>query len=142
MNWGTRLVIGSAAFMLFIAGMAFYMFSVQDRDALVEDDYYEKGMAYNDEMKALQRTQDDHAAPQIKISESQLILQLNDSASYSLKLLKPSSAKEDRNLKGTTAGEANLIVIDRTQMSKGLWMLELRWVSRQKEYRYQKNISL
>lgn len=142
MNWGTRLVIGLAAFMLFIISMAFYMFRIQDRDALVEDDYYEKGIGYNEDMQAKQRTLDDNAAPEIKISESQLILQLKAPASYSLKLLKPSASKEDHAQKGVTAGEANLIVIDRARMSKGLWMLELRWESHQKAYLYQKNISL
>jgi len=142
MNWGTKLVIGMAAFMLFIVAMAFYMFSKQGNDALVEEDYYERSIHYDQDIRAKQQMLDDRVEPLIRISESQLIIQLKDSANYELKLLRPSSAKEDKTEKGSTVGDSNLILVDRTAMHKGLWLLELRWKSKGRDYLYQKNITL
>ena len=42
--------MGMFAFMLFIVGMVIYMFHVHGRDALIEENYYEKGINYNAEL--------------------------------------------------------------------------------------------
>jgi len=142
MNWGTKLAVGMTLFIVFIVGMAFYMFSKQGDDALVEDNYYEHGVNYNGDVQARQNVLNDKVAPTIQISASQLILQLKDSASYQLKLLRPSAAKEDRSQKGSTLGDAHLIVVERENMPDGLWQLELRWRHHNRDYLYQKEIRL
>ena len=76
MNWGTKIVLGMAVFMLFIIGMVVYMFKIHGNDALVEEDYYEKGLNYNQEYKAKENTLNDGAEPDIKITDSQIIIQL------------------------------------------------------------------
>ena len=142
MNWGTRIVLGMVAFMLFIIGMATYMFMVHDNDSLVEEDYYEKGLSYDQEYKAKENVLNEDAQPEIKINANQIILQLKDSATYTLKLMRPSNAKDDVISKGNTIGETNMILIDRANMHTGLWFLELRWISNNKEYQFNKNITL
>lgn len=142
MNWGTKIVLGMVAFMLFIIAMVTYMFSVHGNDSLVEEDYYEKGLNYNQEYKAKENVLNDEAEPVIKINEHQIIIQLKDSASYALKIMRPAKASDDITSKGNTVGATNLILVDRANMHQGLWMLELKWMSNSKEYQFNKNITL
>lgn len=142
MNWGTKLVLGMAAFMLFVTGMVVYMFRVHGNDSLVEEDYYEKGLDYDKEYEAKRNTLLDKAEPSVKIEASKIIIQLKDSASYELKIINASKAKEDRSSKGATIGDANLIIVDTETMNKGLWTLNLKWTSNGKNYQYNKNITL
>lgn len=142
MNWGTKIVLGMVAFMLFIIGMVVYMFKVHDNDSLVEEDYYEKGLNYNQEYQAKENVLNDDAEPTIKINAHQIIIELKDSSIYELKLMSPANAKADISSKGNTIGATNLILIDRANMHKGLWILELKWMSNNKQYQFNKNITL
>lgn len=142
MNWGTKIVLGMAAFMLFIISMVVYMFKTHGNDALVEDDYYEKGINYDKEYDAKSNTINDDAVPIIKLSKSQLILQLKEAADYQLTLMRPSEAKKDVSSKGKTIGDSNLIIIDATQLDKGLWSLKLEWRSNGKDYLFVKEITI
>lgn len=142
MNWGTKIVLGMIAFMLFITAMVIYMFSVHGNDALVDEDYYEKGINYNQEYNATRNTVKDHAEPKITVNESQLIIQLKDSARYELKLMRPSTVKDDIKDKGLTVSDSNLILINTKNMHSGLWFLELKWNSMGKEYQFKKSITL
>ena len=142
MSWGTKIVLILVTFMLFIIILVTYMFSVNGKDALVEEDYYEKGLSYNQEYNAKQNVLDNNAQPQIKITENQIIVQLKDSATYVLKLLRPSAQKEDIATKGNTIGNGNLILIDRKSLSKGLWTLSIQWESNKKSFFYKTDLTL
>jgi len=142
MNWGTKIVLGMIAFMLFIVAMVAYMFSVHGNDALVDEDYYEKGIKYNQEYDAKQNVSVDHAQPKITVSRYQIVIELKDSASYELKLMRPSTVKDDIKTKGNTIGNANLIVIATQKMPPGLWFMELKWRSKGKDYQFAKSIML
>ena len=142
MNWGTKIVLGMVVFMLFIIGMVVYMFSVHGNDTLVDEDYYEKGINYNDEYNANQNLIEDKAEPKITISDSQIIIQLKDSANYNLTLARPSTKKDKLADSGATVSDANLIIINRQNMHTGLWYLELKWTSNAKKYQLKKSITL
>lgn len=142
MNWGTKIVLGMAAFMLFIVGMVVYMFRVHGNDALIDNDYYEKGVNYDKEYNAAQNVFIDKAIPAITITDNQIIIRLTDSASYDIRLMRPTTGKDDYNLKGKTLGDNNLILVDRKNMHLGVWLLELKWVANEKEYSFKKSIKL
>jgi len=142
MNWGTKIVLGMVAFMLFIVAMVVYMFSVHGNDALVDEDYYEKGVNYNLEYNASKNMLDDKAVPDIKITKNQIIITLKEQANYKIKLMRPSTVKDDVLLKGSTIGDLHLILIDRAAMHSGLWFLDLKWTSNQKDYLFKKTIKL
>ena len=142
MNWGTKIILGMVAFMLFIVGMVVYMFKVHGNDAMVDEDYYEKGINYNQEYDASKNVINDSATPKITINKNQIIIQLKDSASYELKLMRPSTVKDNIIDKGFTKGDANLILVDAGRMHSGLWFLELKWNSNNKAYQYKKSITL
>ena len=142
MNWGTKIVLGMIAFMLFITAMVIYMFSVHGNDALVDEDYYEKGINYNQEYNASKNVITDHAEPKITLTESQIIIQLKDSATFEWKLMRPSTVKDDIKDKGFTVSDSHLILINAKNMHTGLWFLELKWKSNGKEYQFKKSIIL
>ncbi|TKB97130.1 FixH family protein [Pedobacter cryotolerans] len=142
MNWGTKIVLGMIVFMLFIIGMVVYMFKIHGNDNLVDEDYYEKGINYNDEYNANQNVITDKAEPKITISDSQIIIQLKDSANYNLKLARPSTKKDKLADSGATVSDAHLIIINRQNMHSGVWYLELKWISNAKKYQLKKSITL
>ncbi|TCC90175.1 hypothetical protein EZ428_12890 [Pedobacter frigiditerrae] len=142
MNWGTKIVLGMVAFMLFIVAMVVYMFSVHGNDALVDEDYYEKGINYNQEYNATKNMVIDHAEPKITLKDGQLIIDLKDSATYELKLMRPSTVKDDIKDKGFTVSDDHLILVNTKNMHIGLWFLELKWKSNGKEYQFKKSITL
>lgn len=142
MNWGTKIVLGMVAFMLFIIGMVVYMFKVHGNDALVDENYYEKGIDYDREYNAKQNVLDDEKEPEITITKTQIIIQLKDSASYEIKLMRPSTTKDDIRKRGSTIGDNHLVLIDRQNMPAGLWFLELEWLSKSKSYLFKKDLKL
>ena len=142
MNWGTKIVLGMITFMLFIIGMVIYMFHVHGRDALIEENYYEKGIDYNTEYNAKQNVTNDNAKPKITNTPKQLLIQLKDSATYQLILMRASDSKDDLKLTGETTGDSNIILIDKTKLAKGIWFISLTWHSANKDYLYKNNITL
>ena len=142
MNWGTKLALGMGAFILFISGMVFYMFSVHDQDPLVEENYYEKGINYDVEYNALQNVIKDKAQPKISVTSSQIIIELKAEASYKAVLMRPSSSADDVKLNGKTTGDNHLILVDKSKLAKGMWFLNLQWQSQGKDYLYKNNITL
>jgi nitrogen fixation protein FixH len=142
MNWGTKIILGMCTFMLFIIGMVVYMFKVHGNDDLVEEDYYEKGINYNEEYTAKQNLINDNASPKITISDNQIIFQLIDSATYDLTLLRPSAKKDDLKLNGQTVSDSHLIIVDKKTLAKGTWLLNLKWTSNGKNYLYKSNLTL
>lgn len=129
-------------FMLFIVAMVVYMFSVHGNDALVEENYYEKGINYDQQYNDKQNVVNDNAQPKISKGQYQLIIQLKDSANYELKLVRPSRKTDDVVKKGSTIGDANVIVIDSKNMPTGLWFMELKWTSKGRSYLFKQDIIL
>lgn len=142
MNWGTKLVLGMAVFMLFIIGMVVYMFKQHGNDALVEDDYYEKGINYDKEYDAKTNALNDGATPEIKQSQSQLIIKLKDAADYQLTLMRPSAKEKDVKSSGKTIGDENLIIVNLGNLDKGLWFLRLEWQANGKDYLFTKDVTI
>ncbi|MFD2287212.1 hypothetical protein GJU39_21275 [Pedobacter petrophilus] len=142
MNWGSKVLLGMGCFMLFIISMVVYMFAKHSGDALIEEDYYEKGINYNTTYNAEQNMLNDDAQPKITVSEKQLVISLKDSATYHLVLMRPSDKAEDLKLQGKTIEPDHLILVDRGHMQKGLWFLQIQWHSKGKDFFYKSNLKL
>ena len=142
MNWGTKIVMGMITFMLFIIGMVIYMFYVHGRDALIEENYYENGINYNAEYNAKQNVITNNASPKISVTKTQIVIQLKETATYELTLMRPANQLDDVKLQGETTGTANLILVDKSKLAKGMWFLNLKWRSGTKDYLFKNNITL
>lgn len=132
MNWGTKLMIGMALFMSFIVILVLRMvFSTPD--ALIDNNYYEKGQTYNTEYNAKQVAVKDSVVPEIEINESGLDFTFTEPAQYKLVCKRPSDAEMDLEFKGKLEPDLRLH-IPRSKLEKGSWHLRLEYTIADKAY--------
>lgn len=132
MNWGMKIVLGMAAFMIFIISAGIYMVA-HDSDSLIDDDYYEKGLAYDDTYVKKQNLLDDAAKPQVKIDRDTLsIIFKSEKNKGDLFFKRPSDGKLD--LKVPFYTNTNVFKLPISTFSKGNWTLELNWEHERKSY--------
>lgn len=132
MNWGMKIVVGLATFMLFIVAAGIYMVS-HDSDSLIEEDYYEKGLSYDNVYERKQNLVDDDAKPVVKIDRDTLLIyftRANNKGELSFK--RPSDGDLDRKIPFVTVTERFVLPI--SSFTKGNWTLEISWESNNKTY--------
>ena len=136
--WGKGIAILCAGFVIFILSLVWFS-SCQNFD-LVEKGYYQKELAYQQQIDRVKRTQLLAANVRINLGAEQRILTIqfpSDSLlsdiSGSIKLYKPSDAGQDRTLP-LTLDAHNRHEIDMTGYSAGLWRVYVNWVSESNEY--------
>ena len=139
MNWGTKLVIGMGLFMAFIITLAVLMMR-SGSDDLVDKDYYQKGIEYDKDYARKSQMQKDQAEPEISIGDSIRIV-FNKPATGSVRFLHPSDNKNDRTV-NLNSGIANEVALPLTDISKGHWKLIIEWKSDEKDYLFEKNITI
>jgi len=140
MNWGTKLVLGMATFMIFIVALVLIMFTSK-KDALVDNDYYEKGINYNKVYNRKEQMKQDHAQPEVSVGTDMIILRFKDQAEGIAKLMRTS----DKELDKTIPFKTNLnrqVIVPSGMLKSGSWRLILEWVSNGKSYLYEQEIIL
>lgn len=140
MNWGTKLIMGMALFMCFIVGLGILMFNSKT-DALVDNDYYEKGLNYNQEYSSKEQVEIDKARPQISLQPGKIIIKFTSPASGNIRVMRLADKKMDKNLPFHTLVE-NEIFVSTKLLLKGRWKLIINWVSEDKNYLYEEEINL
>src|SRR5690606_31910354 len=105
MNWGMKIVVGMATFMLFIIGAGVYMIS-KDSDSLLDEDYYEKGLAYDDVYERKQNLLDDGAKPVVRLEKDTLVVVFTRPRNKGqLSFKRPSDGRQDKEIPLYTATE-------------------------------------
>lgn len=127
MNWGTKIIIGMISFMSFILILAVLMFR-SDTDALVEKDYYEKGLEYDETYRLKAQVLLDSAGPEVSIGKKSILIAFQTAAEGTIKLVRTADQRQDRVLKFKTA-ETNKIEIPLISLPRGQWKLVLNWKS-------------
>lgn len=138
MNWGTKLVIAMAVFIGFIISMGVIML-LSKTDALVETDYYEKGIGYDNEYRKKEQVIADHTPPDIRVSGQNIVLKFVQPANGNIRFLRPDDKKLDRNIPLNLEPD-NIMVLPAAGFPKGRWRLSLNWKSLGKDYLYEKEI--
>lgn len=138
MNWGTKLVLGMGTFMSFIIVLAVMMFTSKT-DALVEQDYYEKGIQYDDTFNKKEQVRKDQATPQIKIDPNQLQLSFIMPAKGIISMIRNSDKKQDQKIPFQTDSASSVSVPLKT-FKKGTWKLIVEWNSQGLSYLYEQEI--
>lgn len=140
MNWGTKIVIGLAIFMLSIVTLGIIMTSGK-KDALVENDYYEKGINYDKDYNREEQMKHDHAQPDLVISTGKITLTFKDQAKGTARLIRMADKNLDRKV--TFKSDAgNQVVIPSAALQRGAWKLSIEWVSKEKNYLYEQEITI
>lgn len=134
MNWGKGLVIGLAAFMLFITILVIKMLNAAEDS--FDKDYYEKGINYDKDYLLKQQVLTDHANPQITQEPNTININLQAADSLKVTFKRPSSSEKDKIFYYYTT----LVKIPKTDITKGEWKLILHWYANQKEYLFEQNL--
>ena len=129
--WGIGIAAINIGFVLFILALVLYA-SIQDRQ-LVEDSYYEHGLAYQDRIDRMKRSRDLKFGFNIqhRYDEQEIVLSLPQFDSTTechgtIQLIRPSNARLDRTL-SLIMDSSGCQVISTQGMTKGLWRIYVDW---------------
>ncbi|MEO9967076.1 MAG: FixH family protein [Reichenbachiella sp.] len=144
MNWGKSIVV---AFVLF-AGLIITMvvISMKHDVNLVDPNYYEEELAYQDQIDRIQNYQDLALKPEIVKTTDQIILifpsELADLMnSGEIHFFRPSDHAVDQRMKIKLDNE-NKQAFSISGFGRGLWKTKLRWTAGDKEYFSEQRIVL
>lgn len=139
MNWGLKIVIGMAAFMLFIIGASLYMVS-QDSDSLIDEDYYEHSLSYDQVYNSKSNLIKDKARPTVVIRSDTLEIKFISSVNNGKLIFKrPSDGSLDTTIPFYTPTEYFKLPI--STFKSGLWQLEITWTNNDKQYVYSQSLN-
>lgn len=136
-NWGIGMAVLYCSFAIFI--LALVVFSVSNPVDLVEDNYYEQELLYQDQVNRIRRTKAlpvglrvHYTAVRHQITVS-FPTQFSESTEGTITLFRPSDSRLDHviDLKLNDNAEQ---VIDSELMTPGMWRLIVRWTSDGQEY--------
>jgi hypothetical protein len=134
MNWGKGIVLGMAAFVVFIIGLCVYMVASPTDD--FDHQYYEKGLNFDHDYEREQQVVKDNAQPVMQFSNDQLKLIFSQSAKGTVKFIRPSSALPDK----VYAIDNTELTIPLRSLATGKWQLTFEWTSKKKAYLFQNEI--
>jgi hypothetical protein len=140
MNWGTKLIIGMLCFMSFIIVLAVLMINSKT-DALVDTDYYEKGLAYDSDYGRKAQVKTDNAAPLIRISGGYIQLTFVNQAHGDIKLIRNSDKRLDKKVEIKT-DILQRVKVPLNGIQQGQWRLIISWISEGKSYLNEQEIMI
>jgi hypothetical protein len=138
MNWGKRVILLLSAFVLFIGGMSIVMFMQPDE---ADNQYYEKGLAFNGDYAKEKQVITDNAQPKITLADKKLLIRFVEPVKGKLEFLRPANGKMDKTF--ALAGDANNeLSIPLNNIATGRWKLILNWESLGKKYLFTQEINV
>lgn len=128
MNWGLKLAIVYCAFVIMIGFMVFK--SALKSQELVESNYYEQELKYQDKIDGMRNAENYKKA--VSISHNNQAICLNFSTelgrpSGSIKLFKPDNETKDLYLK-IKINSTGQQIIRKSLLSKGVYLIKIQWV--------------
>lgn len=137
MNWGKGIIIGMSSFMLFIIGLGTYMFMAPTDE--VDQQYYEKGLAFNKDYNREEQVVKDHAKPSINIAMNTIILSFTHPVKGKANFNRPADGHLDRTF-AIESNQDNEVVISLKGLMPGQWQLALEWTTDNKQYLYHQEV--
>ena len=142
-NWGTGILIFLILFLM--AAAVFIGFAMRQDVNLVHEDYYEKGVAYEDQMNAVARSAifrdsiESHFDDQFLVVTFQGLQEMKiDSAT--VLLYRPSSSSLDIQMPFDF--KQGIMKIPGTELYSGRYILKLSWFAEGLKYEVDKAISV
>ncbi|MFY0628526.1 MAG: FixH family protein [Reichenbachiella sp.] len=136
MNWGNSIILTFFIFAAIIITMV--TISMRQDVNLVEKNYYEEEIAYQDQIDRINNFNELKEKPSIRKKGKQLVVTfpevlISSISKGQIQLYRPSTSKLDRRIKIALTDQGNQ-TISLQGMEKGLWKVKLRWNSTKKEY--------
>ncbi|MFN4286788.1 MAG: FixH family protein [Lacibacter sp.] len=144
MNWGYKILF---AYLLFVAGILFLVFKAsQVRFDLVEQDYYEAELKYQDRIDAAGRTAALSQQPIIKVQDGSIKVQFppelaKQQLTGEALLYYPADANKDWRKRFQLQGN-ELLQLQAPGSHKGLHKLKLNWEANGQSYYFEEAIYL
>jgi hypothetical protein len=142
LNWGTGIAIVYGVFAVATTGFA--VFAMDQRIDLVSDDYYERALAHDRKMQAIDHAAGLGSAFRIEQDAAANAVALTWTSarpdSGTVTLYRPSDARADRTM--PTAPDADGVQSLRLEnLTRGRWVIEVQWRSGDREYFAQESIT-
>jgi hypothetical protein len=142
MNWGYKILI---VYLVFVAGILFLVFKAsRESFDLVEKDYYEAELKYQDRIDENQRTGNLSEPVKVLVQDSRLLITFpkdfnGQTLEGEVHLYFPADAKKDLK-QGFTAQQSTAVTIPAG--NKGMHRLKLNWKANNQSYYYEETIFL
>lgn len=127
-------------FMAFIITLSVKMITSND-DALIEKDYYEKGLKYDETYNAKQEAVTDSVVPLIEENDEGLNISFSDKAKCKMTFKRLSDAKMDTTIERNTDEDFTIQVFEE-DLKSGRWMLSLKYIIDNKAYLLEREINM
>lgn len=140
MNWGLKIIFGMGLAMLLIVATVVYMVG-KDTDMLEENDYYERGLNYDEVYTSKQNLLQDNAEPTITVQADTLQILFTKNGNKGIVHFKrPSDGHLDVDSSFETS--ANLLKLPTSTFKRGNWRIEIVWESAGTSYIFEKALFL
>lgn len=130
-KWPVGIFVGYLIFVIATVGFVFFTFTV--KADLVAEKYYEKTLAYQEQIDSEQNALDLAVPLVINLKKDLLTIgfppsQVPGGIEGTINLYRPSDASLDFSIE-IMADEAGVQTIDTDNLSRGLWKVQVRWMS-------------
>jgi hypothetical protein len=141
-HWGTGILITIILFIL--AVVAFYIWSLNLDINLVEDNYYEKELAYQDKIDRIENTKSLPGTISLNLSNEILTISFPDSlkmknAEGHILFYRPSDPGKDFSVP-LQVNDSSIQVIDARRLDKGRYVIKIDWMMDGKGYYFEEAV--
>lgn len=135
MNWGWRIAIVYTTFALMV--LSFVFFSATKKVNLVEENYYEEEINYQDQIDRIKNSKDYGTDFLLTFNEDSNVLSVQYSGKDEIKgelhLFRPSDSDLDMKLP-LNLDKNGYQKVDVSSLKKGLWVLKTNWSNKDKSF--------
>lgn len=134
MSWGTKIIITFAVFMSGMLGMVFFVAGLQMD--LVEDNYYEKEIKYQDEIDMLNETKELDTQLEINYNGKEISFIFPEQGSMptgEIHFYRPSDAGKDFKV-NVNANSQRAQNIEADMLARGIWKVQVTWFADNKKF--------
>lgn len=126
-NWGTKLFFAAALFIVFIIVLVTAM--MREKIELVEKDYYESGLNYENELEKYRRTEGlDHKIVYVDSTQQLLFSSaMGGNIQGTVFFYRPNQSSKDYTIT-FALNEYGSCTIPTQSMDKGLWKVKFEWM--------------
>ncbi|MFN5024658.1 MAG: FixH family protein [Bacteroidota bacterium] len=126
LNWGHKLVVFMIIFMLFITILVVVM--SRQHVSLVETNYYERGMNYENELRKHEKTKGLIHTLEYNAAKAQIVFTsaIGGNISGTAKFYRPNDSDQDFD-KPFTLNEYGACTLSTVGMQRGIWRLTMEW---------------
>lgn len=138
MNWGTKIFLTLAVFIIGMVAVGIYMVS-KNSDSLVEEDYYERGINFDEVYQRRQNLLAHQAQPKISVEGNMLHIHFKHQENEGELLLKRAS-DQSQDIKIPFSVQDDQFQTGLETLSAGAWDLQLIWRSGELDFQYEHKI--